>query len=139
MSPNLSAPYDSAYYRKHNSVLAWIVLVASSLICLSIDYRLRILAADDSYIHLRIATHLMTTGHGYFNLGEKVMVTSSPVWTLLLGLSAWLCHGFPAALALEAASMGLSWPRFTCSIPGTFGGWACWYLQALLATNISQC
>jgi hypothetical protein len=108
MSFHLSAPYDSAYYRKYNSVLAWIVLVASSLICLSIDYRLRILAADDSYIHLRIATHLMTTGHGYFNLDERVMVTSSPVWTLLLGVSAWLSHGFPAALALEAASMGLA-------------------------------
>jgi hypothetical protein len=108
MSHNLSASFDSASCRKHSSVLAWIVLIASSLICLSIDYRLRILAADDSYIHLRIATHLMTTGHGYFNLGEKVMVTSSPVWTLLLGVSAWLCHGFPAALALEAASMGLA-------------------------------
>jgi hypothetical protein len=108
MSPNLSASLDSAPYRKYKTALAWIILLASSLICLSIDYRLRILAADDSYIHLRIATHLMTTGHGYFNLGERVMVTSSPVWTLLLGVSAWLCHGFPAALALEAASMGLA-------------------------------
>ena len=108
MSPNLSAPLDTAIYRGYKTVLTWIVLVASSLICLSIDYRLRILAADDSYIHLRIATHLMTTGHGYFNLGEKVMVTSSPVWTLLLGVSARLCHGFPAALPLEAASMGLA-------------------------------
>jgi hypothetical protein len=108
MSPDSSASFDSASCRKYNSALAWIVLVTSSLICLSIDYRLRILAADDSYIHLRIATHLMTTGHGYFNLGEKVMVTSSPVWTLLLGVSAWLFHGFPAALALEAASMGLA-------------------------------
>jgi hypothetical protein len=108
MSPNFSASFDSASCRKYNSILAWIVLAASSLICLSIDYRLRILAADDSYIHLRIATHLMTTGHGYFNPGERVMVTSSPVWTLLLGMSAWLCHGFPAALALEAASMGLA-------------------------------
>ncbi len=108
MSPNLSAPFDTASCRRYNRVLTWIVLVASSLICLSIDYRLRILAADDSYIHLRIATHLMTTGHGYFNLGEKVMVTSSPVWTLLLGVSARLCHGFPAALPLEAASMGLA-------------------------------
>ena len=108
MSPNLSAPFDSGPYGRHKTALIWSVLVASCLICLSVDYRLRILAADDSYIHLRIATHLMTTGHGYFNLGEKVMVTSSPVWTLLLGLSAWLCHGFPAALALEAASMGLA-------------------------------
>ena len=108
MSSNLSTSFDSASYRRYNSVLAWIVLVASSLICLSICYRLRILASDDSYIHLRIATHLMTTGHGYFNLGERVMVTSSPVWTVLLGVSAWLCHGFPAALALEAASMGLA-------------------------------
>ncbi len=105
MSLNVST---SASYRRYNHGLAWIVLVASGLICLSIDYRLRILAADDSYIHLRIANHLMTTGHGYFNLGEKVMVTSSPVWTVLLGVSAWFCRGFPAALALEAASMGLA-------------------------------
>ncbi len=108
MSPNLSAPLDKGIYRGYKTILTWIVLVASSLICLSIDYRLRILAADDSYIHLRIATHLMTTGHGYYNLGEKVMVTSSPVWTLLLGVSAKLCHDFPAALPLEAASMGLA-------------------------------
>ncbi len=108
MSLNVSTSFDSASYRRYNHVLAWVVLVASGLVCLSIDYRLRILAADDSYIHLRIATHLMTTGHGYFNLGEKVMVTSSPVWTLLLGVSACFFHGFPAALALEAASMGLA-------------------------------
>jgi hypothetical protein len=108
MSLHLSAPFDSASCRRYKTALAWTVLVASSLICLSIDYRLRILAADDSYIHLRIATHLMTTGHGYYNLGEKVMVTSSPVWTLLLGVSARLYHDFPAALPLEAASMGLA-------------------------------
>jgi hypothetical protein len=108
MSPDLSKSFASGFYPRQNRILTWIVLVASSLACLSIDYRLRILAADDSYIHLRIATRLMTTGHGYFNLGEKVMVTSSPVWTVLLGMSAWLCHGFPATLALEAASMGLA-------------------------------
>src|ERR1700744_2109114 len=108
MSLNVQTPFDPASYRRYNQLLAWIVLVASGLICLSIDYRLRILAADDSYIHLRIATHLMTTGHGYFNLGERVMVTSSPVWTVLLGVSALFFHGFPAALALEAASMGLA-------------------------------
>ena len=108
MSSNLSTSFDSASYRRYNTALTWIVLAASSLICLSICYRLRILASDDSYIHLRIATHLMATGHGYFNLGERVMVTSSPVWTVLLGVSAWLFHGFPAALALEAVSMGLA-------------------------------
>jgi hypothetical protein len=108
MSCSPLTSFDSASYRRYNSVLTWIVLVASSLICLSICYRLRILASDDSYIHLRIATHLMTTGHGYFNLGERVMVTSSPVWTVLLGVSAWFFHSFPAALALEAASMGLA-------------------------------
>src|SRR5580698_8233997 len=108
MSLNAPTPLGSISYRRYNHLLPWVVLVASALICLSIDYRLRILAADDSYIHLRIATHLMTTGHGYFNLGEKVMVTSSPVWTLLLGVSARLCHGFQAALPLEAASMGLA-------------------------------
>ncbi len=108
MSSSSLTSFGSASYPRYNRVLAWIVLVASSLICLSICYRLRILASDDSYIHLRIATHLMTTGYGYFNLGERVMVTSSPVWTVLLGVSAWFFHGFPAALALEAASMGLA-------------------------------
>jgi hypothetical protein len=108
MSSSLPASFHASYRRARNSGLAWIVFAVSSCGCLSIDYRLRVLAADDSYIHLRIATRLMTSGHGYYNAGERVMVTSSPVWTLLLGVSAWLCHGFPAALLLEAASMGLA-------------------------------
>src|SRR3990167_544049 len=41
-------------------------------------------AQDDAYIHFRIAGNFIEFGGPYFNAGEKVMVTSSPVWTLLL-------------------------------------------------------
>jgi len=47
---------------------------------------LRDYACDDAYIHLRIANNF-AAGHGpYYNKGEKVMATSSFVWTCLLAL-----------------------------------------------------
>ena len=39
---------------------------------------------DDAYIHLRLARHLAFHGEPYFNLGERVMSGSSPLWMLLL-------------------------------------------------------
>jgi hypothetical protein len=47
-------------------------------------YRLREFAIDDAFIHRRIAAHLLHTGYGFFNAHERVMVTSSPLWTILL-------------------------------------------------------
>jgi len=41
-------------------------------------------AFDDAYIHFRIAENLLFYGEPYFNRGERVMVTSSPVYTLVL-------------------------------------------------------
>jgi len=39
---------------------------------------------DDAYIHMRIARNLAFAGQPYFNLGERVMGDSSPVWLLLI-------------------------------------------------------
>lgn len=71
----------------------------------AIDYRLRALAADDSFIHMRIAHHLLETGHAYFNIHERVMVTSSPVWTLLLALTSHFTPSALMALPLVAFSI----------------------------------
>jgi hypothetical protein len=105
---HVSAPYSLELPSGRLRSVAMLVFVIAALMCLGIDWRLRVLAADDSYIHLRIAHHLMQTGKAFFNANERVMVTSSPLWTLLLGLSSSLCKTFPAALPLEALSLGFA-------------------------------
>lgn len=45
---------------------------------------------DDAYIHFRIAEQYASTGQPYFNTGEAVMATSSPLWTVLLTVLAFL-------------------------------------------------
>jgi hypothetical protein len=45
--------------------------------------------ADDTYIHLTYARHLRD-GHGLvFNLGERIYGTTSPLWTVGLGVLGW--------------------------------------------------
>jgi hypothetical protein len=41
-------------------------------------------AFDDAYIHFRVAEQFLEQGAPYFNNGEAVMASSSPVWTILL-------------------------------------------------------
>jgi MFS family permease len=41
-------------------------------------------AFDDAYIHFRIAAHLVRGGEPYYNVGEPVMVSTAPAWTLVL-------------------------------------------------------
>ncbi len=49
-----------------------------------LQWRLRGLRFDDALIHLRVARNLAHHGVATFNPGERVMTTSSPLWTLLL-------------------------------------------------------
>lgn len=84
------------------------IFVVAALATAWIDWRLCIFQADDSYIHLRIAQHLVHTGHAVFNAGERVMVTSSPLWSVLLGVSSLFFETIPPALPLEAVSVGFA-------------------------------
>lgn len=90
--------------RRRFSALA--IFCATSILCFAVALYLRHFASDDSYIHLRISRHLIESGHPYYNLGEPVMVTSSPVWTILLALSLMVFRSIPPALPLEALSVG---------------------------------
>jgi len=58
----------------------------STLFCVlfAIHWQLSDYAFDDAYIHFRIAENYLTYGEPYFNRGEQVMVTSSPLYTLVL-------------------------------------------------------
>jgi hypothetical protein len=40
--------------------------------------------ADDAYIHRRITEHLIEFGHPWYNINDRVMSTSAPLWNLLL-------------------------------------------------------
>jgi len=59
------------------------------------------MAYDDAYIHLRIARNLAQHGTAFWNPGERVMATSSPLWTVLMWAGRFWAH--PAWLVpLEA-------------------------------------
>ncbi len=85
----------------------WAVALIGLLLSLRLHWRLRGMAFDDTYIHLRIARNLLRTGHAWFNLDERVMATSSPLWTLLIALLH--LPGQPSALpVLEAVLLWAS-------------------------------
>ncbi len=56
--------------------------------------------SDDAYIHLRIAEHLATHGQPYFNLGDPVMGSSSPAWTVVLAFLHRLPGTWPVKLGV---------------------------------------
>jgi hypothetical protein len=74
-----------AYFRRH--FLLATLLAATVLVIAICAVRLSGMAADDSFIHRRIALNYQHLGRPYFNPGQRVMVTSSPLWTLLLAAS----------------------------------------------------
>ena len=82
--------------------LAGIALAALGLLfSLWLHLRLGDMGFDDTWIHLRIARNLLATGHAWFNVNERVMATSSPLWTLLMAALHVPAH--PAMLpVLEA-------------------------------------
>jgi hypothetical protein len=76
------------------NLLLLLLLSATSLVLGLSAFRLSGLPADDAFIHRRIALHYLQTGHAYFNLDQRVMVTSSPLWTVLLAFAG---APFPSA------------------------------------------
>jgi hypothetical protein len=65
-----------------------------------LSVRLVPFAYDDAYIHFRIAENLARHGQPYFNLGERIMSTSSPVWTCVLAALSTLWVALPLTVAL---------------------------------------
>jgi hypothetical protein len=104
-------------------------LVGACIFCWAalVNWRLRLFVPDDAYIHIRIASHLANTGHGWFNLGERVMVTSSPLWTAVLavfftvfGERPWIIPVLNAFLLSVAWGLG-SFDIIACLGPRSSG------------------
>lgn len=74
--------------RRSSTLLISLLLVAAVFVICAV--RLPGIPEDDAYIHRRISLNYAETGHAYFNGGERVMVTSSPLWTILLAVFAKL-------------------------------------------------
>jgi len=89
----------SDWLRRNRLLL--LLLLLTSLVFAVAAHRLVGLAADDAFIHRRIALNYVQTGHAYFNPGQRVMVTSSPLWTILLALGTIILHGSDPAPWLE--------------------------------------
>jgi hypothetical protein len=57
-------------------------------------------AFDDAYIHFRVAERFLEHGAPYYNAGEAVMASSSPVWTLVLCILFLVAGGSAVAVAI---------------------------------------
>ena len=78
--------------------LGWFVALA--MLLLAAHLLLVPFACDDAYIHFRVAERFIETGRPFYNIGEAVSASSSPVWTLLLTLVFAITGAAPAAVAL---------------------------------------
>lgn len=102
---------------QHEALIFASVFAASVAVLLVFDWYLRFDLGDDAYIHLRIAQNLIRTGHPYFNPGDPVMVTSSPIWTIVLACNGllfgtrntlWMWNALCVAVA-STTSYALAW------------------------------
>ncbi len=96
-------------FKKHRTTLAvaFCVVFACSLLIL---LRLSSCGADDAYIHRRITEHLIEFGHPWYNINDRVMSTSAPLWNLVLAAFMLLRPTFNSvpfinAFAIAAASV----------------------------------
>jgi hypothetical protein len=71
-----------------------ILLAGAAAVFVTCAVRLSGMAADDAFIHRRIAFNFQHYGKPYFNPDQQVMVTSSPLWT-------WILAAGGAALPVE--------------------------------------
>ncbi len=78
-------------------ILTYIALL---LIMLMAHLRMLPYAADDAYIHFRIAENWLQFGIPYFNLNSALLTSSSPLWTIVLGLLAQITNQLPLVVAL---------------------------------------
>ncbi len=133
-------PADRAL-RRGRSVRAGLVVAGAVALFLALTLPLSAALIDDTFIHLQYARNFRD-GHGLvFNVGERVFGTTSPAWSMGLGLLGRLGIDLYAAakvgsllfgvLALGAFALALR--RFLATIVGPHGyasrrtevAWAC--------------
>lgn len=114
------------YFRRYFPLA--ILLPAAALVFAISAVRLSGIAADDSFIHRRIALNYQHLGRPYFNPDQRVMVTSSPLWTVLLAVAGvlpatnpvpWLELSFVLVGATAAYSLVLEGAE-CAGLPGLF-------------------
>lgn len=84
--------------------IAVILVLMLLTISFMVHEQLHLYAYDDAYIHFRIAVNLLLHGQPYFNLGEPVFGSSSPLW---LGVVTGLFGLFGAAPTVIARANAL--------------------------------
>ncbi len=88
-------------------------------------------AFDDAYIHFRVAERFLEHGSPYYNAGEAVMASSSPVWTLVLCLLFLAGGGSVMVIAIfngmVSALGGLAFVVLARELSGDeLNRWLCW-------------
>lgn len=91
-----------------NPVVSVLLFIGIFGFVLFVLIRLRVCVADDAYIHERITEHLLRFGQPWFNPGERVMSTSSPIWNLLLAGVFTVLPGWYRIPLIEALSTSVT-------------------------------
>jgi hypothetical protein len=97
VTPALS-PRDRARLRAR-SVRATLVVAAAIALYAALVARIARFVTDDTYIHLQYARHLRDGDGLVFNAGERVYGTTSPLWSVSLGVLGALTGADLLALA----------------------------------------
>ena len=96
---------------RRTAALAWLAVGFAAGIAAALVYW-RLMHAgpiDDAYIHLRVAKHWAEGAGPVFNLGERVEVSTSPLWLALLTLGFRLgADGASWAMGLSILSAGVA-------------------------------
>ena len=85
---------------KSDSARAAIFALLLAAVSLVLHLRFVEYADDDAYIHMRVARNFWLHGEPYFNLGERVMASTSPLWIILTSPFAALGDAQPIAVAV---------------------------------------
>ena len=91
---------NETLYVKITSFFNIFISLILFFLCVFISMRLLPFAYDDAYIHFRIAENFAQYGKPYFNISDKVMATSSFVWTSLLSMFALFKLNLPKTVAI---------------------------------------
>lgn len=96
----------NGYPASNRAFLTWCNAPAVTLfallftLSLLLHLSLRLLTYDDAFIHFRVANNLASGFGPYYNHGERVFGTSSPIWTALLGITFFLVGPSPLSVAV---------------------------------------
>lgn len=92
--------YPKNHPTRGYGLLLFLSLLILTAFIIPIHLKLFPYVNDDAYIHIRIAQNFVKYGKPYFNPGEAINASSSPVWTIVLAFLFKYISDSPLAISI---------------------------------------